>query len=382
MRIKFFATFGLVATAAAFPHDNDSRGSPATLEQRAAASTTTSASSKCTAGDTSTTAGVQAILDSTGAIDWLDIMFDTMPNGEKDWVNNIWKVIFPNEGTSPLTGCGDIGGDCNPDDMCSDYQSVMGYWVMRSVGILHSKINAVHDQLLWTGWLDGLSIDQISKDFSTVSPDQEWAKWISAAFSMAGGIATGIDLSKPLRGMIGFAAAGLTDVSLTKGGSDAVDTTSVENTLRNIVGAAGNYVASILTNATGGGESTTLPIYTYTTLEHGTSRFFADNTILLDENKDNSSFVAAYKAFADNVVCLRHYPRNLAVLMMRQEKKLVDAAMKTAWYVLVGEENTKEKDCTMTGAYWLEAKSGEYRCFYLTRPSDSHDCGNSDPKTV
>lgn len=249
-------------------------------------------------------------------------MFDTMPNGQKDWVNNLWKIVFPNEGTSPLTGCGDIGGDCNPNYMCSNYQSVMGYLVMRSVGILHSKINAVHDQLLWTGWLDGLSIDHISKDFSTVSPDQEWAKWISAAFSMAGGIATGIDLSKPLRGMIGFAAAGLTDVSLTKEGSDAVDTTSVENTLRNIVGAAGNYVANILTNATGGGESTTLPIYTYTTLEHGASRFFADNTILLDENKDNSSFAAAYKSFADNVVCLPHFPYKRTVLIMRQEKNL------------------------------------------------------------
>lgn len=56
--------------------------------------------------------------------------------------------------------------------------------------------------------------------------------------------------------------------------------------------------------------------------------------------------------------------------------------MKTAWYVLVGEQDTKEADCTMTGAYWLEAKSGEYRCFYLTRPSDSHNCGNNDPKTV
>ena len=116
--------------------------------------------------------------------------------------------------------------------MYSDYPAVMAYWVMRSVGILHSKINSVRDQLLWIGWLDGLSIDQISKDFSTVSPDQEWAKWISAAFSMTGGIATGIYLSKPLRGMIGFAAAGLTDVSLTKGGPDTVDTTSVENTLR------------------------------------------------------------------------------------------------------------------------------------------------------
>lgn len=82
---------------------------------------------------------------------------------------------------------------------------------------------------------------------------------------MAGGIATGIDLSKSLRGVIGFAAAGLTDVALSKGGSDAVDITSVEKTLRNSVGAAGNYVASILTNVTGRGNLTTLPIYTYTT---------------------------------------------------------------------------------------------------------------------
>lgn len=65
-----------------------------------------------------------------------------------------------------------------------------------------------------------------------------------------------------------------------------------------------------------------------------------------------------------------------------QEKKLVDVAMKTAWYVLVGEEDVDESDCTMTGAYYLEAKSGEYRCFYMTRPSDSHDCGDDDPSTV
>ncbi|KAJ5117196.1 hypothetical protein N7448_004138 [Penicillium atrosanguineum] len=279
---------------------------PTEAKAKAAATstTTTSAASTCTAGDTSTTDGVQAILDSTGAIDWLDIMFDTMPNGESDWVNAIWEVVFRDEGTSPLTGCGDIGGDCDPDSMCSNYSSVMAYWVFRSVGLLHSKINAVHEQLLWDGWLDGLSIDQIAKDFSSVSPDQTWAKWIAAAFSMAGGIATGIDLSKPLRGMIGFASAGLTDVSLTSSGSDSVDTTSVENTLKNIVGAAGNYVASILQNATGNGESDSLPIYTYTTLEHGTSRFFADSTILLDENKDNSSFISAYSTFADNVVRL------------------------------------------------------------------------------
>lgn len=142
----------------------------------------------------------------------------------------------------------------------------------------------------------------MSKDFSSVSPDQTWAKWIAAAFTMAGGLATGIDLSKPLRGMVGFASGGLTEVSLSSTPGDTVDTTSVENTLRNIVGAAGNYVASILTNATGNGDSDTLPIYTDMDFIYGTSRFLADNTILLDENKDNSFFISAYNTFADNVV--------------------------------------------------------------------------------
>ena len=98
MRTSFIATFTLVAFATAVPHEIDRRGSPAALQERAAVSTvsnTTSASSKCTGGDTSTSAGAQAILDSTGAIDWLDIMFDSMPNGEKDWVNNLWKISFP-----------------------------------------------------------------------------------------------------------------------------------------------------------------------------------------------------------------------------------------------------------------------------------------------
>ncbi|CAI7578221.1 unnamed protein product [Penicillium manginii] len=342
----------LAATSAAHPQN-----APAAHVN--ARSTTT-----CSAGDSSTTDGVQAILDSSGAIDWLDIMLGSLSNGESDWVDSLWEVVFPGEGTSPLTGCGDIGSDCDPSSMCSAYSSEMAYWVFRSVGMLHSKVNVVHDKLLWTGWLAGLSIDQISKDFSSVSPDQTWAKWISAAFSMAGGIATGIDLSKPLRGMVGFAAAGLTDVSMTNTGGDSVDATSVENTLKNIVGAAGNYVSSILQNATGNGDSTALPIYTTTTYEHGTARFFADSTILVDENKDNSSFVAAYDNFADNI-----------------EKKLVDVAMKTAWYVLVGEENTNESGCTMTGAYWLEAKDGEYRCFYLSRPANDHNCNDGNPST-
>ncbi|KAJ5675009.1 uncharacterized protein N7477_004943 [Penicillium maclennaniae] len=155
-------------------------------------------------------------------------MFHKMPNGESDWVNHIRETVFPDQGASTLAGCGDIGGDCDPDSMCSDYSSLMAYWVFRSVGVLHSKFIAVHEQLLWDGSLDGLSIDQIAKDFSGVSPDQSRAKWIAVAFTMAGVIATGIDLSMPLRGMIGFASAGLTDVSLTSSGSDSVDVKSVK----------------------------------------------------------------------------------------------------------------------------------------------------------
>lgn len=136
---------------------------------------TAPATSTCSAGDTSTTDGVQAILD------WLDKMFETMPNHEDDWVNSLWEITFPNEGASPLSGCGDIGSDCNPDSMCSDYPSVQSYWFFRSIVLLRSKINSVRDQLLWTGWLDGLSIDQIGKDFSSVSPTQAWAKWIATA---------------------------------------------------------------------------------------------------------------------------------------------------------------------------------------------------------
>lgn len=306
-----FITAALAAGAAAVPHKPliPRSGVPAVstplvppATSTTAATSTVSASSTCSAGDTSTTDGVQAILDSTGAVEWLDKMFETMPNHEDDWVNALWEITFPNEGASPLTGCGDIGSDCDPNSMCSAYPSEQSYWVFRSIALLHSKINSVRDQLLWTGWLDGLSIDQIGKDFSSVSPDQTWAKWIAAAFTMAGGIATGIDLSKPLRGMIGFASGGLTEVSLTPSGGDQVDTTSVENTLRNIVGAAGNYVASILTNATGNGDSDLLPIYSDTAYIYATSQFLADNTILLDENKDNSSFVSAYKTFSDNVV--------------------------------------------------------------------------------
>lgn len=337
----------------------------------------------CAAGDTSTTDGVQALLDNTGAIDWLDIMLSTFPDGEGGWVDKLWTTVFIDQGASPLSGCGNIGSDCTIDTLCQDYSTPMAYWTLKSVQMLHSKINTIHSMLLWDGWLAGLSIDQIAEDFSSVDPSSEWAKWISAAFTMAGGFATGIDLSKPLRGMVGFASGALSEVGNTSGNSDNVDTTSVENTLKNIVGSAGNYLASILQNATGNGDSTTLPIYTLSTLQYGTSRFLSDNTILLDENSDNSTFMSAYDSYGKNVVsrgpAAPFVDSNADYAL--QQQMLVDVALKTAWYVLLEDEDVAQSDCTFTGSLWLQGASEEH-CFYITRPTTTKDCTNNDPSSV
>lgn len=84
--------------------------------------------------------------------------------------------------------------------------------------------------------------------------------------------------------MVGFASGGLTEVSLASSANGQLDTTSVENTLKSIVGTAGNYIAENLTNATGNGDGDYLPIHSDTAYVYATSRFLADNTILLDEN--------------------------------------------------------------------------------------------------
>ncbi|KAJ5382985.1 hypothetical protein N7517_000896 [Penicillium concentricum] len=315
-------------------------------------------------GDTSSTDGVQQILDQSGAVDWLDIMLISLPDGEKDWVNKLWDTVFHNDGVSPLTGCGEIGSDCNPKTACSDYPQAMAYWVFRTVGILHSKVNTVRSNLLWTGWLDGLSIDQIGEDFTPPVPDTSWVGWIAACFTMAGGAATAVDASVPLVGMLGMASGAMSAVSMEKGDDSHVDTTSVQNTLKNIVGAAGEEVANILQKATGNADPETLPIYTYTMYQHATSRFFADSTLLLDENKDNSSFASTYSLFTDNL-----------------EKKLVDVALKTAWYLLLADTDISEDDCTDTGYLWLEAQSDQYYCFYWTVAADTRYCEDDDPTT-
>ena len=307
----------IAAFAAAAPenptHQNYGKQKTASaVQQKPAATKTSSTVSICSASDTSSTQAVEKVLDSTGAMAWLDIMLSELPNGEKDWLNVLWKETFPDHGESPLQYCGTIGGECPIETDCQKYNPPIAYWVFYSVLTLHNKINSIHAELFWDGWLDGLSIDQIVKDFSVISPDYTWAKWIAGAFSMAAGFATGADLNKPLRGMMGMAGAGFAEVASAPSSHNNVDKTSVENTLRNLIGGAGNYVASILANATGHGNAETLPIYTLSTLQYGTSRFFQDNTILLDENNDNSSFITSYKGFTQNVVC---YCRSLLPIM-------------------------------------------------------------------
>lgn len=187
----------LAATAAASPVVLDPRTPPASKS-----------SSSCTVGDTSSTDAVQKILDSTGVNAWLDKKLETPLQGEKDWVNRLWLDTFPDDGRSPLTGCGTIGSNCDAVANCSDYPSEQAYWTFTAVSSLHSKATAVRDQLLWKGWLGGLSIDQIAKDFSTPAPDYTWVKWVAISFTMMTAGATAIGVNPGTRGMSGMAAGG------------------------------------------------------------------------------------------------------------------------------------------------------------------------------
>ncbi|KAJ6123368.1 hypothetical protein N7512_005833 [Penicillium capsulatum] len=274
----------LVGTATASPAFLDPRSPP----------TNAKSTVSCTVDDTTSTQAVQKVLDSSGVNEWLDKKLETM-HGEHDWVNKLWLDSFPNDGKSPLSGCGTVGSTCDPSVYCSDYPSSQAYWAFTAVSALHSKITYVHDKLLWKGWLDGLSIDQIGKDFSVPTPDFTWLKWVAAAFSMATGGATSLGVDQGIRA---FTAA-----STYKPSGNTIDTASVKNTLKNIVGTVGDYTSDILANATGNGDANALPDLNQNTMfTHATAQFYEDNTILLDENKDNSSFVAAFDGFTKYIV--------------------------------------------------------------------------------
>ncbi|KAK2808355.1 hypothetical protein FQN50_004740 [Emmonsiellopsis sp. PD_5] len=321
----------------------------------------------CNAHDTSSVDGVKALLDSTGCIIWLDLEFNSTTDGEKDWVNSLYERTFPADitgGSSPLSGCGGIDGDCNPNSKCSDYPDEMSYWVYRSVAALHSKANTVRSQLLWEGWLASLSIDRIAEDFSPPEPDDSWKDWVSAAFEIAGAIAENVPLpgASVLSGSIGIASLAFDSIKSPE--ADKIDTTSVETALGSMVGNAGNYVATILNAATGHGDPNILPSVTLTTLQYPTSRFLNDPSILVDQDKDDVSFTAVYSEFSKRIT-----------------KKLVDLGMKSVWYLLFGDSAISEADCNFKGSYWLEAKPGDFRCFYLTIPGDPRFCKDENPDT-
>ncbi|KAK2762213.1 hypothetical protein FQN54_001223 [Arachnomyces sp. PD_36] len=394
-RFTFLLTTGLAATVAAGPldarwvvHENsiDPTLGPNTpsatppsepTEAPSTAATTATATTPDPAavcsGDTSTTDGVQKILDDSGAIAWLDIMLFILDDngagngkGEHDWVNQLWLSVFNDDGGSPLTGCGKIGSDCNVETSCSEYPNAMSYWVFKTVSMLHSKVNTVRSNLLWTGWLDGLSIDQIAEDFELPVPDSSWLKWISAAFSMAGSVAPG---GKVVEGMTSMAVSAMNaaaDDAEDEDNFPQVDTTSVQNTLKNVVGAAGEKVASILENATGNGDSKKLPLLNHDTYQYATSSFFADNTLLLDENKDKESFVSIYDSFIANL-----------------ERKLVDEALKTSWYLFLADTDiSSEDDCTGEEyRFWHETKPGKFYCFYWTALDYVFQCEGNEPST-
>ncbi|KAK2761308.1 hypothetical protein FQN54_001830 [Arachnomyces sp. PD_36] len=315
-------------------------------------------------GDTTTTDGVQKILDDSGAVAWLDIMFNILDDtgkGEHDWVNKLWLEVFYNDGGSPLTGCGKIGSDCIVETKCSEYPHAMAYWIFRTVGTLHSKVSSLRSDLLWAGWLDSLSIDQIEEDFTLPTPDNSRLRWVSAAFSIAGQALPG-----QVDGMLGLATDAMdaaADASEEDENNSHVDVNSVLDTLKSMVGAAGDEVARILQMATGNEDpKDLLKLHSDSTYQYATSSFFADNTLLLDENKDNSSFTSVYTPFTENL-----------------ERKLVDVALHSAWYLLLADDDKSEGDCTNDGWHWLEAQEGKFYCFYWTVLDNSRYCEEGDP---
>ena len=105
--------------------------------------------------------------------------------------------------------------------------------------------------MISTGLLDGMSIDQIGKHFSSPDPNQNRALWISAAF----GVASILD---PMYGSLSSASV----MSHVAGGDISgfkVDITSARNGLTNIIHGVGNEVVNILKIATGNGKNSDPP---------------------------------------------------------------------------------------------------------------------------
>ena len=259
--------------------------------------------------DVSTTDAVRAILDdpAQSPSERLEKDLNDLPDKEQEWVNKLWDKEFPGQGSSPYSGCSFISGQCPRPHDCSQYSSPARYWIFNSVYVLSSKLNTVNNHMMWDGLLDGLSIDQIGRDFSQPNPDQGWQRWVSAAFSVAGilapvlgapwRIAGGTVTAGPMFTMAGGAFQMLNADGGTTSGAQ-VDTTSVKNALKSIIQAAAYQVGRMLQCATGNGDSSDIAggitEMAPKNFHFNTSKFFADPGILYDQDKDKSSFFAQF----------------------------------------------------------------------------------------
>lgn len=158
------------------------------------------------ADKTGTLDGVQSIMDITGYVDWFDIMLSSMwqsrippciypimlktkhsnifTSGEKNWANNIYIAGTNNTGSSSVSGCSKLGGDCHVDN-CADFTIPYAFWILKSLERLHSKVNSLNLFLLGETVMTGFQISQISADFSRPVPNDKLLSWVSAAFSLA-----------------------------------------------------------------------------------------------------------------------------------------------------------------------------------------------------
>ena len=56
--------------------------------------------------------------------------------------------------------------------------------------------------------------------------------------------------------------------------------------------------------------------------------------------------------------------------------------MKQQTWILFGDDNIKQKDCTKNGQKWLKFNGNDARCFSLRRPSAPSACKRHNPQIV
>lgn len=253
--------------------------------------------------DRSSPEGVKTtILDYTGAMSYLDITLNTRQT-QVNWLHDLWTTTFPKDKTTSLDSCGNINTDCHLEKQCDEYPNAMAYWVFESVKSIHDKVQAAKADLLEGAFLQSLSIDQMAKDFSPPKPDSGWVKWVAAAFTLAGNLATAGAASAGTSSFIGAASTAFSNAPQDDT-TAKVDTTSVQSTLKSIIKGSCDYLDGIMQTAIGLGnrQFDKLPIMTESTLHNPIARFFSDPSFLVSMSADNSSLAKVYDNFASNIV--------------------------------------------------------------------------------